>query len=422
MIKKIDFSEYKTVINNFFNLAFVQAINLILPLITIPYIMRVVGIEKFGLISFATSIVNYFGVLVAYGFNLTATKTIAQNINNKILINDLFCNVIYARIFLSIISLILFIIIQFLVKDFNNNFFIYLSLLLSVIFTNLSPDWFFQGVQNLKFLTRVNLVLKIISTSLTFLLISNKSDYYYLAVLPFLNSILLFLITQIYVQKKYNISFKRINLRSIYLELLNGRYLFLSQIKITFFSNFNVVVLGFLTNNTVVGIFSSADKIIKVFSSVQIPIVTALFPHFAYKIKQDKQKAYKELNKIAIYGSFIYIPILIVLFVLAKQVALLMFGTEINEISFLIRIMSIIPLLVFLNNLFGTQFLLNTGNEKKFLINLILAAVLNIILIFPLTIYFEGVGTAISVLVTEFFVLISLFYSANMVIKKSIEY
>lgn len=421
MIRKIIFLEYKTVINNFFNLAIVQFASLLLPLITIPYVIRVVGIEKFGLIAFATSIVNYFGVLITYGFNLTATKTIAQNINNDKIINKVFCNVIYTRFFLSLLSLILFVLIQFLVKNFNDNFLIYILLLLSVIFTNLSPDWFFQGVQNLKFLTRVNLILKIISTCLTFLLIKKEQDYYMLALLPFFNGLLLFLITQIYVHRKYKINFRKLNLKSIYLELFNGRYIFLSQVKITFFNNFNIVVLGFLTNNTVVGIFSSADKIIKVFSSVQVPIVTALFPHFAFKIRQDKVGAYQELKKIAILGAFIYSIILMTLFIFATYIAKIMFGTEINEISLLIKIMCFIPLFVFLNNLFGTQFLINTGNEKKFLVNLILAAVINTLLIFPLTIYYGGVGTAISVFITELFVLISMFYSAKMIIKKSNE-
>ncbi len=413
MKKKINFFEYKTVINNFFNLAFVQFANLVLQLITVPYVIRIVGIDNVGLVAFATSLMNYFGVIINYGFNLTATKAIAQNGQDLGTINQVFCNVTYTKFFLTVISLILFVILSLFVVDIQQKFSVYVYLLFSVIFTQLAPEWFFQGVQKLKFYTNVNLCLKFLATALTFLLIRNKEDYYYLAVIPFLNGLLFFLITQIYIQKKYKLIYRKIHFKIIFQELYTGRFIFLSQVKITFFSNFNVVVLGFLTNTTIVGIFSSADKVVKIVSSVQIPLVSALFPHFSHKIKENRIRAFTEIKKIAFYGSLIYSFALFILFVSANLVAELMFGTHIKEIAMLIRIMCVIPLFVFLNNLFGTQYLLNTANEKVFLKNLIIAAILNSILIFPLTYFFNATGTSLSVAITELFVFLSMYKSAE---------
>lgn len=412
---RINISEYKQVILNFINLAFVQAANLLLPLITIPYVIRTVGFENFGLVAFATSIVNYFSVFINYGFNLTATKAVSQNRNDSHYLNKLFCTVTYSKVLLSFTSILIFLVLSILIVSIKNNFYVYLYLLLSIIFTNLSPDWFFQGIQQLKFLTYLNLSLKIISTILTFFLIKVTSDYYYLAIIPFINSVFLFAISHLYIQIKHKFRYLRVDLSSIFKELYQGRFIFLSQVKITFFNNFNTVVLGFLTDNKIVGIFSSADKIIKVFSSIQVPIVTALFPHIAMKIKNSRETVFYELKKIAIYGSVLYGAILIILFILAPWISQIMFGAEVDQIALLIRIMSFIPLFIFINNLFGTQYLLNTGLEKKFLINLIIAALLNVVIIFPLTYYFKAIGTSFSIFITELFVLISMYNSAKKV-------
>lgn len=412
---RINISEYKQVILNFINLAFVQAANLLLPLITIPYVIRTVGFENFGLVAFATSIVNYFSVFINYGFNLTATKAVSQNRNDSQYLNKLFCTVTYSKVLLSFTSILIFLVLSILIVSIKNNFYVYLYLLLSIIFTNLSPDWFFQGIQQLKFLTYLNLSLKIISTILTFFLIKVTSDYYYLAIIPFINSVFLFAISHLYIQIKHKFRYLRVDLSSIFKELYQSRFIFLSQVKITFFNNFNTVVLGFLTDNKIVGIFSSADKIIKVFSSIQVPIVTALFPHIAMKIKNSRETVFYELKKIAIYGSVLYGAILIILFILAPWISQIMFGAEVDQIALLIRIMSFIPLFIFINNLFGTQYLLNTGLEKKFLINLIIAALLNVVIIFPLTYYFKAIGTSFSIFITELFVLISMYNSAKKV-------
>lgn len=412
---RINISEYKQVILNFINLAFVQAANLLLPLITIPYVIRTVGFENFGLVAFATSIVNYFSVFINYGFNLTATKAVSQNRNDSHYLNKLFCTVTYSKVLLSFTSILIFLVLSILIVSIKNNFYVYLYLLLSIIFTNLSPDWFFQGIQQLKFLTYLNLSLKIISTILTFFLIKVTSDYYYLAIIPFINSFFLFAISHLYIQIKHKFRYLRVDLSNIFKELYQSRFIFLSQVKITFFNNFNTVVLGFLTDNKIVGIFSSADKIIKVFSSIQVPIVTALFPHIAMKIKNSRETVFYELKKIAIYGSVLYGAILIILFILAPWISQIMFGAEVHQIALLIRIMSFIPLFIFINNLFGTQYLLNTGLEKKFLINLIIAALLNVVIIFPLTYYFKAIGTSFSIFITELFVLISMYNSAKKV-------
>lgn len=418
MFKIIKSKGYDVVFQNFLNLALVQGINLVLPLLTIPFITRKIGIESVGIVALATSVINYFGIIVSYGFNLSATNDLAQNLHNKKYVNQLFCDVTYSKSFLSLILTIVFFVLSWLLPVFNTHFYLYITLFFSVIFTSLTPDWFFQGVQKMKFITRLNVILKIFSTIAIFIFLRKPSDYIFLGIIPLFNYILLFLVTHIYIQKNYNISYLPLSFKNIFSELNKGKFIFLSQVKITFFSNFNIVVLGILTNNTAVGVFSSADKIIKVFSSVQVPVVTALFPHFAQKIKRDSVGSWYELNKIAKVGAFLYFIMMVFAFLFASKIAAMMFGTKVEDIALLIRIMCIVPIFVFLNNLYGTQYLLNTRNDKKFLLVLIFAAVTNVVLIFPLAYNYGVLGVSYSVIFTELVVLIGMYLQAKKVFEK----
>lgn len=405
-------NDNKKLLNNFLNLGSIQILEMLLPLITVPYITRVVGFEKVGVIAFASAIIGYFGICINYGFNLTATKQIAQNRDDQEFVNKLFLEVSFTKAILILLSFIILIFLLFIPK-FKGESLIFLLIFANVIFQNLLPTWFLQGQQDLDFSTKLNIAGRIVSTVLIFFLVKTVSDYWIIVLLPALQSLITLLITLTFIFKKYRIKYQSIKFSSVLKQLYHGKYIFLSQIKITFFNNFNILILGIILGDKAVGIFSSADKIIKIISAVQIPIVSALYPYFSSLIKNDVRDAFNKINKFALYGTVVYVVVIIILFIGAPYFCELLFGSEIAIISTLVRIMSFIPLFVYLNNLYGTQFLLNLGGDKKFLVNMLIAAFSNIIFIFPLTYYFNVVGTAISILLTEFVVLLLMYLSSK---------
>lgn len=405
-------NDNKKLLNNFLNLGSVQIIEMLLPLITVPYITRVIGFEKIGIIAFASAIIGYFGICINYGFNLTATKEVAQNKENQEYVNKLFLEVSFTKSFLILLSFIILLFLFFIPK-FNEEYLVFLLLFASVMFQNLLPTWFLQGYQDLNFSTKVSVAGKIISTALIFILVNTRSDYWIIVLLQTIQSFITLLAVLFFIVNKYKIKFQLINFCSILKQLYYGKYVFLSQIKITFFNNFNILILGVILGDIAVGLFSSADKIIKIVSAAQIPIVSALYPYFSSLIKSDIRAGFNKINKFAIYGAIVYGIVIVILFIGAPYFCELLFGSEVEIISTLVRIMSFIPLFVYLNNLYGTQFLLNLNGDKKFLVNMLLAAVFNLIFIFPLTYYFNVVGTAISILLTEFVVLLLMYLSSK---------
>lgn len=374
---------------------------MLLPLITIPYTIRIIGLDKVGLIAFSYALVGYFGILIGYGFNLTATKQISQSKNNKLHHRKVFSEVFSAKLFLIVVSIIIFTVIFYFSREIREEKSLFIISLMNAFVLNLIPYWYFQGIQDLKYTTRLSAVLKTLSTIALFIFLKKEEDYHIVLILPLLSNIILFILIHILLWLKYKVYYVSTPLKNVISQMRSGFYIFLSQVKITFFSNFNVLIVGIMLDNNAVGIFSSAEKIIRVLSAVQIPIVSALFPYFSKRIIEDKIKSYREINRIAGWGSLAYFIICSVVFILAPLISRLMFGNKEDEISLVMRIMVFIPLFVFMNNLYGTQFLLNLGRDKRFTINLMFAALFNVLMVVPLTYFFGVYGTGVSVLLTE---------------------
>lgn len=179
-------SEGKTILNNFFSLPVIQGTNFILPLVVLPCLIKAIGLEKFGLVAFAQAFMSYFIIFTDYGFNLTATREIAINKDDKAKLSSIINNTLLTKIILCLLSfLILLLIISFSPYFCQYSSLYYWSFFL-VVGQVLIPAWFFQGIEQMKYLTYLNLVAKIIFTVFIFILISKPGI---LSMFPFFYSL-----------------------------------------------------------------------------------------------------------------------------------------------------------------------------------------------------------------------------------------
>ena len=144
--KKIT-SDKKKLLKNWGALSFLQASNYLFPLITLPYIVRVLGPEKYGLVNFAAAFIGYLVTISDYGFNLSATKEISINRDNKTDINKIFSSVIFTKVFLGFLSVVFLVAIVHLFNIFYKNEELYYITFGIVVGNILFPQWFFQGVE-----------------------------------------------------------------------------------------------------------------------------------------------------------------------------------------------------------------------------------------------------------------------------------
>jgi PST family polysaccharide transporter len=404
-------------VSNFFSLSALQVLNTLLPLITFPYLIRVLGLELFGLLSFAVAFINYFQVISEYGFNLTGTKDISICDGNHFKQNLVYNEIMTSKVVLTIVSFLLMISIVYTIPYFDKHWEIYYLTFGIVIGQTLFPYWFFQGIQEMKFITYFNVISKALFTFLIFIFVKTKSDYWLVPMFTSLGYIVSSIITLFYLRFRKNIKFQMQPLSTVKKCLKEGKYVFLSQVKIVFFNNFNILVLGFVSGNVAVGIYTSAEKIMRGIINLHAPVVASVFPHFSILINSSREKALLQIKKIARIGTIIYTLILIPLFIFSKEFVILLYGEKEIQSAIVIQILIIIPITIFLNNLLGTQILVNLGKQKIFFKVMLYSFLINLICVYPLTYYFSYIGTSISVLITEVFILTAMYFYTIKVLK-----
>jgi PST family polysaccharide transporter len=404
-------------VSNFFSLSALQVLNTVLPLITFPYLIRVIGLELFGLLSFAVAFINYFQVISDYGFNLTGTRDISICDGKHKDMNLVYNEIMSSKIVLTVISFLLMIVIVHTVPFFDKHWEIYYLTFGIVLGQALFPYWFFQGIQEMKFITYFNVFSKVLFTFLIFIFVKNKSDYWLVPMFTSLGYIISSIVTLFYLRFKKSIRFQMQPLSTVQKCLKDGKYVFLSQVKIVFFNNFSILILGFVSGNVAVGIYTSAEKIMRGIINLHAPVVASVFPHFSILINSSRDKALLQIKRIAKIGTAIYTVILIPLFIFSKEFSILLYGQKGIQSAIIIQILIIIPITIFLNNLLGTQILVNLGKQKIFFKVMFFSFLINLACVYPLTYYFSYIGASISVLITEVFILIAMYFYTIKVLK-----
>lgn len=399
----------KRLLSNFFSLSVLQALTTLLPLLTFPYLVRVLGVEYFGFLAFVTAVISYFQVITDYGFNLTATRDISIHREDQAKVTEIFSAVMTIKGLLMLLSFILLSIYLLTFKDLTKDWQVYFLTFGLVLGQVLFPVWFFQGMQRMKYVTYLNILAKAIFTVAIFVFVKKQSDFMLVPVLNSLGFIVAGLWSLTIVSKEFKIRFEFQTVQTIKRYLREGWYVFLAQLKITLFSQSNIVILGLLTNNIAVGYYAAAEKIMRALAMLQIPITGALFPYMAKEIQTNKAKAIEKLNKITVIGSVIYSVVLLIIFIFAKDIITLIFTDKMIESATVLRIILILPLTIFVNNIYGTQIMLNTGMDKEFFKVLLFGAIGNLILCPILSYEYSYIGTAVSLLIVEVYIMVGFY-------------
>lgn len=343
---------------NFLSLFSVQGLNILLPLLTLPYLFRILGAEKFGLIAFSFATITFFRVFVDYGFQLYATREISQNINDKNKTIEIFNTILSAKIILLIFS---FLILTFLIlffEKFSNEWILFYFTFLFVVGETIFPVWFFQGVEDMKYIGYLNLFAKIFFTIGIFIFIQNESDYIIQPLLNGLGMIFIGIYSLFIINKKYNISFKFESIRNIKKVLLDSWNIFITQLMPNLYNNFSTFLLGFFTSMENVGYFSLATKIIDVANSIVTIIRNVTFPHLI----KDYSK-FKQITRFMIIIAFI---ITIGIFSISNIILPPIFGEKVYSSITIIYILAFSPILLAISSSFGANKLIILKRDKEY--------------------------------------------------------
>lgn len=390
---------------NILSLGIIQLVNYIFPLITIPYVSRIIGPEGYGIINYATVFVGYFTLLIAYGFDLTATRRIARFTNNKQEINNIISEVLTARIILFFISIFIFIISIIFFKPIQQDIRIPIILYIGCIAVVFSPQYIFQGFQELGIFAKMNFIKGLLNTGLIFIVIKSSKDYYWIPILSSFFLIIINFFLFFYTIYRFDIKYKLISIRKA-LKLINAeKTIFFSTVIISLYTSTNVIILGYFVSSKEIGYFTTSQNFLNiVISLVSVPISTSLYPLVAKGFSVSKQHGLELIKKIL--PIIFYVTLLASLSVLffAPYIINFIYGNKFLDSIVILRIISFLPFLVGISNVFGVQLMLNLGMDKLFFKTTLIAAVLGVILNILMSKYYGYIGTAWNIIIIECFV------------------
>lgn len=398
---KTEFILIKKLAINFSSLTALQISNYVIPLITFPYLVRVLGPTNFGLANFAFAFLVYFNTIIDYGFNFSSTREIAQSKGDRNKINQLFNLTFFSKIILLIPISILYFFLISLIPFFNENFLIYTIVYFSIIGNLLFPVWFFQGIEKMYYITIFNIVFRIIGVAFIFLFVVEEEDLILYIIITSGVLLLTGVSSTYYVLRQKIVELILPKYESIKEHLRDGFNLFSSQYLIMLYTTSNTFVLGLISDNTAVGFFSGADKIRSAVQNLGGIAGQTIFPHISNLFRESKESTIKFLKK---YLIVIGIPAFLLstfLFLFSEELILLILGKQyLNSIQIL-KWLAFLPFIIFLSNVFGIQFMLGQGFDSEFRKIIFIGAALNLILLITLVPIYGAEGTAASMLCTE---------------------
>ncbi|MBC5992105.1 flippase [Pontibacter cellulosilyticus] len=397
-------------LKNFIYMGILQGTNYLLPLITVPYIARIISPDHFGLVSYSQALITYSTILIHYGFDYTSTREIATKKNNTQYISTVFSNTIYTKFLIFLICIVVFIPLVLFVPKFSENSEIYLVTFLINIGAVLVPNWLFQGMEKLKYLAYFNLFIKAIFTLLIFVLVKNDGDYLLIPLSSAIGQIVVGIICFWWSIKYFNLNPLLPKIIDVIKLVKEGFPIFASSIAVNIYTTTNLIVLGFLATDQVVGIYSASSKLILVFvSGIMMPVGLALFPYIGKKLHESRESGMVALRAaIIIVGSVTFV-LSILIYTFSDLIVHLVYGQEYIAASNSLKVLSFLPFIIGLNNILGTQGVLNLKMDKEFLAVTSIGAVCSILLNYTLIPLFAEIGTATAWVVTEVIITITFY-------------
>ena len=403
----------KTLLKNFTSLTILQISNYLFPLITFPYLVRVLGPDKFGLVNFAAAFVGYFGILTDYGFNLSATKEISIYRDDKKKLTEIYNSVLIIKLVLFVFSTFIVFILVLAIPKFQIEYLTYF-ISFGIVFGNvLFPIWFFQGIENMKYITVLNIIFKAIATFLIFVLVTKQNDYNMLVLLNSLSFVGIGIVSLIIIRINFGVKFIIPSKNEILFQLREGWYIFISTIAISGYTISNTFILGLFTSNTVVGYFTAADKLRLLVQNFLSTVTRTVYPHLAMLFRKSLNEGLRFVRKLMIKFGAVSFILCLSIFIFAGDIVDIVLGKQYSHSIILLRIISFLPFIIVLSNITGIQTMLNLNFKKAFAKVLITASLTNLVLSFIIVpIYFE-IGTAVVILFTELLVTALMFISLS---------
>lgn len=383
--------------NYIYNLLY-QILVLILPLITTPYISRVLGAENIGIYSYTISIATYFVLFGSLGIALYGQREIAYNQKNKKKYSVIFREIVILRIITMSISVLIF---YFIFVNGNQYQIYYKILTLEIIGNCIDISWFFQGLEEFKKTVTRNIIIKLISVLCIFIFIKNQNDLYLYFLIYVFSTLIGNGSLWLYLPKFLGkVELKELN---IFRHLKPTISLFIPQIAIQIYTLLDRTMVGaIISDKSEVGYYDQGQKIVKMLLAVITSMGTVMLPRIANTFATgDRNMVKNYMNKSFNLVFALAFPLIFGIIAVSKAFVPVFFGPGYDKVAILMSVISPIILLIGISNVTGTQYLLPTKRQKEYTISVFCGAIINFIMNICLIWNYGAIGASIGTVIAE---------------------
>ena len=325
----------KTVLANFSYLSILQVFTILFPLLTYPYLLRVVGLELYGVIVFAQSIIIYISLVINFGFNMSSAKEVAIHKEDKDKLSRIVSTTYISKFILWVICGIGYLIVITTFNFFREYYWVYFLSYLLTFNELLLPTWFFQGIEKMKYITIVNVSSRLVFVAAIFLFVREKSDYLYVPLLNGIGAIIAGLLALYIVFKKEGVQFRLSSIYGIKEDYKRSFPLFVSSVSTQIYVNVNKLVVGSCLGMSEVAIYDIGEKVLHLMKLPIQMVAQATFP----KISREKNIHY--INRLIFLIIGVVLVGYIIVFVCSSWIVYLFTGEYIAKAILVIRVLTL---------------------------------------------------------------------------------
>lgn len=377
--------------------------NYLFPLITYPYVSRVLGVDRIGFCAYVDSIINVVSLFAMMGVSYVGLRAIAQNKDSREEMSSIFSNLFTINLILCILSLLVFNIGLAFIGDLGE----YKEYIIwgefKILFTIFLIEWLYRGLEDFKYITIRSIAIKLVYVILIYLLVRRKDDmfiYYLLSIFLIAGN---FIFNWIHKRHYIDFSFKQLQLKKYFPKVMSmGAYTILTSV----YATFNITMLGYLSNNTQVGYYNTSLKIFHIlvalltaYSSVMLPRMSSMV------VSNTKEEIQKQVNTIFDIVFVIVLPLVYFFFVYAEESVTLMSGVEYLQSTVSLKLLMLLLLPFAIDQILVLQILMPYKKDNAILVNTVIASAIAVITMFIILPSKGAAGSAFVLLLSEIIIM-----------------
>lgn len=384
---------------------------MLFPLITFPYVCRVIEADGIGQINFFQSIISYISLFTCLGIPMYAIREIARDRSDVVQMNRTAMEILLLHSMLTLVGYAIVAILCLTIPQIQVNIPLFLILSLTIFFTAIGCEWFYQGIEDFKYITIRGLIIKTVSVVLLFIFVKSKTDLLYYGCYTVFGvlggNIFNFFRLRKYIHRE-NIIFSELHIKRHVKPVLK---VFSFSVVTSIYLQLNTVLLGFLKNALAVGYFAAATKVMQMLLTMSACLGSVMMPRASHLIAENKEDEFNRLiQKSYDFTLAIALPMTIGLIFCAPSLITALCGVKFEHSILPSQIIAPIILMVAISNVFGIQVLFPKGKINIVTLCCGIGVVADLILNLCLIPFFSYIGTSIAYLGAEVATTVSMYF------------